>query len=224
MPYLSYSTLLALALVTAACGASESRRDVQAAPAVPAQPAQADEALLARADSARIQGADTASLWVIEVSDYQCPFCRTWHEQTYEPFRREFVETGRVRFAYLHFPLPNHQNAWPAAEAAMCAAAQGRFWAMHDRIFATQQHWAAMPNATSHFDSLAADAGISMPEYRNCVMQRTMRPLVQGDFDRSLEVGVNSTPTFIIGNRMVLGAQPIEAFRQVIESELARQR
>lgn len=182
----------------------------------------ADETLLARADSARIQGADTARLWVIEVSDYQCPFCLNWHRQTYAQFRQEFVEPGHVRFAYLHFPLTQHPNAWPAAEASMCAGAQDRFWEMHDGIFATQSRWAELANPAEHFDSLAAAAGVRMPDYRTCVANRTMRSIVQGDFDRSLEAGVNSTPTFIIGTRLLTGPHPIETFRQVIEAELAR--
>ncbi len=224
MPIAIFLALFSLLLSLTACGSPERSRNSAPVPASGAEivASAADEALLARADSARIQGADTTRLWVIEVSDYQCPFCLTWHQQTYEQFRREFVDTGRVRFAYLHFPLTQHANAWPAAEASMCAGAQNRFWAMHNSIFATQSRWAGLTDPTAHFESLADAAGVHVPEYRACVANRTMASIVQGDFDRSIEAGVNSTPTFIIGNRMLTGPHPIETFRQVIEGELAR--
>ncbi len=222
MPTAISTTLFSLLLVIASCGSPERTRNGAPKPAADVATDAADEALLARADSARIQGADTARLWVIEVSDYQCPFCLTWHRETYEQFRREFVDNGRVRFAYLHFPLTQHANAWPAAEASMCAGAQDRFWEMHDGIFATQSRWAGLADPAAHFDSLAAVAGVRMPDYRACVGNRTMRSIVQGDFDRSLDAGVNSTPTFIIGTRLLTGPHPVETFRQVIEAELAR--
>src|SRR5215210_392488 len=96
-----------------------------------------------KADLARIQGSPTAPLWVIEVSDFQCPFCRQWHEQTYQKLRDEFVRTGKVRLAYVNFPLAQHAHAQPAAEAAMCAGAQGRFWERHDARFTSQEKWQA---------------------------------------------------------------------------------
>src|SRR6478735_1170872 len=89
---------------------------------------------ITRADLARIQGSPTAPLWVIEVSDFQCPYCKQWHDQTYNAFVDQFVKTGKVRLAYVNFPLQSHVHAWPAAEAAMCAGAQGRFWPMHDAL------------------------------------------------------------------------------------------
>src|SRR3954452_15584930 len=95
---------------------------------------------ITRADLARIQGSPTAPLWVIEVSDFQCPYCKQWHDQTYNTFLNQYVKTGKVRLAYVNFPLQSHAHAWPAAEAAMCAGAQGKFWAMHDPLFTTQAH------------------------------------------------------------------------------------
>src|SRR5438270_1961275 len=79
---------------------------------------------ITRADLARIQGSPNAPLWVIEVSDFQCPYCKQWHDQTYTAFVAQYVKTGKVRLAYVNFPLGIHVHAFPAAEAAMCAAAQ----------------------------------------------------------------------------------------------------
>src|SRR5918999_4616404 len=79
--------------------------------------AAAPDTLTARADAARIQGSASAPVWVVEVSDFQCPFCKTWHDSVYRALRREFVEPGTVRLAYINYPLPTHANALPAAEA-----------------------------------------------------------------------------------------------------------
>jgi len=191
----------------------------------PAAPAAADPgALSARADRARIQGSASASVWVVEVSDFQCPFCKMWHDSTYAALRREYVETGKVRMAYLNLPLPSHRNAWPAAEAAMCAAAQDRFWQMHDALFDTQERWGARADAEAYFaDSLAGRAGVDPAALRSCMTSDRLRPLIQADFDRAVASGVESTPTFIIGDgAMVRGAAPLENFRQVIDSVLAQ--
>src|SRR5512146_2649594 len=131
MPLMRYTLLGALAasLATAACGASDGAH-AHSAPAAAARGAAArdsaprDTALLHRADHARIEGSGSAPLWVVEVSDFQCPYCRQWHEETYPAIKREYVDTGKIRLAYINFPISGHRNAWPAAEAAMCAAAQ----------------------------------------------------------------------------------------------------
>ena len=113
-----------------------------------------------RADLARIAGNSAAKTWVIVVSDFQCPFCKQWHDETYATFRDEYVKTGKVRFAYINYPLNSHQNAWPAAQSAMCAGAQDKFWPMHEALFATQQQWEVMTPPTPFLDSLArAQAG-----------------------------------------------------------------
>ncbi|MGH7717424.1 MAG: DsbA family protein [Gemmatimonadaceae bacterium] len=221
----AFSALALLAL--AACGSTETARGDTSAAAASAAPkdsatggAPADE-FLARVDRARIQGSESAPLWIVEVSDFQCPYCAEWHKTTYPQVKREFVNTGKVRFAYINLPLQTHRHAWPAAEAAMCAGAQGKFWEMHDAIFDAQLRWAPLDNAAVTFDSLAAGVGVDMAQFRECVTSRRTRPLVQADYERAVrEAGVNSTPTFIIGTVIAQGAQPIETFRRVIESQL----
>jgi len=175
-----------------------------------------------KADLARIQGSSTAPIWVIEVSDFQCPFCKQWHDETYKKLRDEFVRTGKIRLAYINFPLNQHVNAWPAAETAMCAGAQGKFWEMHDALFVNQKKWEELPSPALFFDSLARAAGINVPRWQQCVQSGKMKPWIQADYDRAQAAGAASTPTFIIGDRMLTGAQPIEAFRSAIDSALAK--
>src|SRR5688572_22203201 len=115
----------------------------------------ANDPLVARADSGRIRGNPAAKVWMIIASDFQCPYCKMWHDQTDLAIRKEYVDNGKVRLAFVNFPLGNHPHAVPASEYAMCASAQGKFWEMHDQIFAAQERWAPMPDATAVFDELA---------------------------------------------------------------------
>lgn len=177
---------------------------------------------LTQADLARIQGSASAPVWVIEVSDFQCPFCRQWHEQTYATLRDKYVKTGKVRLAYVNFPLGSHPHAWEAAESAMCAGAQGKFWEMHDGLFETQNIWESMVSPTATFDSLANANKLDMPRWRNCVKSGIMKPLIQADHDRASQAGANATPSFMIGDQLLTGAQPIAALAQAIDSALAK--
>jgi len=103
--------------------ASESTTVVRAeTTTVAAKPAVPDSNITI-ADLSRIQGSATAPVWVVEVSDFQCPYCKQWHDQTYATLRDQYVKTGKIRLAYVNFPLDSHVFAWPAAESAMCAGA-----------------------------------------------------------------------------------------------------
>jgi len=179
---------------------------------------------ITQADLARIQGSPTAPVWVIEVSDFQCPFCKQWHEQTYATLRDQYVKTGKVRLAYVNFPLGSHPHAWEAAESAMCAGAQGKFWPMHDGLFETQNIWESMVSPTATFDSLAKANGLDMKRWQDCVKSGIMKPLIQADHDRASQAGANATPSFMIGDQILTGAQPIAALAQAIDSALAKSR
>ena len=218
--------IFALALACApANGSNQSesrtttRTDTATVPAALAPPADSDAT---RADLARIQGSPTAALWVIEVSDFQCPYCKQWHDQTYKKLRDEYVTTGKVRLAYVNFPLAQHAHARPAAEAAMCAGAQGKFWEMHDALFTSQANWENLPSAAAYFESLAKSTGVDLARWRDCVRSGKMKAWIQADHDRAEAAGAASTPSFMIGDRILIGAQPIESLRSAIDSALAK--
>jgi protein-disulfide isomerase len=220
--------IAALALACAPANGSKqsesrttTRSDTATVPAALAAPADSDAV---KADLARIQGSPNAPVWVIEVSDFQCPFCKQWHEQTYKTLRDEYVRTGKVRLAYVNFPLAQHKHAGPAAEAAMCAGAQGKFWEMHDALFTSQDKWAPLPSTATYFHSLARATGLDLPRWLECVRSEKMRPWIQADHDRSERAGVSSTPSFMIGDQLLIGAQPIENLRSAIDSALAKSR
>lgn len=211
---------VSLSLVfTLGCPAKEAESDPT--PKTSVRPATTDS-LTARADAARIQGSPTAPVWVVEVSDFQCPFCKTWHDDVYRALRREFVVPGTVRLAYVNYPLPNHANALPAAEAAMCAGAQDKFWDMHDGLFDTQARWAELPNAAAVFDSVARSKGVDVAAMRRCIETGATRALILADAERAQESGVQATPSFIIGGDVLIrGLEPIETFRRAIGQKLA---
>ena len=199
--------------------ATTTRTDTTlASPTVAAQP----DSDVVKADLARIQGSPTAPIWVIEVSDFQCPYCKQWHEETYHKLRDEFVRTGKVRLAYINYPLAQHRHAAPAAQAAMCAGAQGKFWEMHDVLFTNQARWSASTSSTAYFESLARGTGVDIARWRQCVQSGKMMAWIQADHDRARAAGAASTPSFLIGNRILIGNQPIEVLRGAIDSALAR--
>src|SRR5881394_2068834 len=115
---------------------------------------------LACADRNRIQGPASAKLFLVIASDFECPYCKMFHDQAYQQIIQEYAATGKVQLAFLNHPMRSHAHAQVAAEAAMCAAMQGRFWQMHDSLFAAQGRWAMLENPAPAFDTLAARVGL----------------------------------------------------------------
>lgn len=228
-PLARLAATVGLLAITLACSKPAADGDAASAPGTAATPAAAagrDTGFIARADAGRIQGDSAAPVWLLVVSDFQCPFCKTWHDDTYGTLVREYVQPGKVRLAYLNLPLRSHQHAVPTAEAAMCAGVQGRFWAMHDAIFATQRRWSALPDVSATMDTLAQGIGVAMDPWRTCMRDRLTAPLVAADAERAQQIGVNSTPTFLVMRggtpvRGLAGAFPADSFRVILDAALA---
>lgn len=217
------AVLLAL-LIAAACTQANSapRNDAAAAAKSAAPAANTPDPELAAADHGRIMGDSSVKTWVIIASDFQCPFCRQWHEESYRNFVAEYVRTNKVKVAYLNFPLGQHQNAVPAAQAAMCASAQGRFWQFHDALFDSQKQWETMPNPRSAMDSIARKVGVDMPRWSKCVDSDKMLALIFADRDRAASAGVSSTPTFLVGGQVIEGAVPLSEMKPVLDAAIAK--
>ena len=218
--------LLLLAALCGGCRPAESASENSPPPEEQGRPTPTDsaraDALLERADRARIQGAATAPVWLVEVSDFECPFCKQWHDETYPAIRREFIVPGHVRMAYVNFPLQRHVHALPTAEAAMCAGAQDKFWPMHDALFATQAHWTPLADGSAMFDSLARVIGVDVPAWRDCLRSKVMQRLIGADRARGETAGATSTPFFFVGDEVIRGAAPIEVFRASISRARAK--
>ena len=213
------------ACLTAACGkqqqpAQGALLDTAKAAAMPAQIA-ADSGLL-RADRSRIQGSENARIWLVMASDFQCPFCRAFHDDAYKQIVKNYVATGKVRVAFLNHPGAMHAHAVVSAEAAMCAGMQDHFWPMHDALFATQNHWADLPDPQPVFDSLATSLRLDITDWRACMTSHRTRPLITADRAKSKASGVDGTPTFFIANKLaIVGAQSYATFRAALDSALA---
>jgi protein-disulfide isomerase len=226
--------LIALAVLVSCKGAESARATTTpaaeksaatAAPATPPTPAASDrpssDPMVVRADSARIRGNPAAKVWMIIASDFQCPYCKMWHDSADMTIRREYVDNGKVRLAFINYPIGSHQNAIPAAEHAMCAAAQNKFWEMHDALFVAQERWAGLPNPTSMFEDLARGAGVDVAAMRACVSSHKMRPLIDADHEKAVRAGVRATPSFFIGNQLLEGVQMPSDLRKVLDAALA---
>ena len=220
MSYSSFRLASATGLAAAAItiGAACSRGDAAAKPsngssaAAPASTAQASagnvtatatpaaDSIAAKADRGRILGDSSAKVWLVMASDFQCPFCKQWHDSSFANIVQKYVKPGRVRLAYLNMPLSIHQFAMPSAEAAMCASVQNKFWPMHDSLFATQRIWERLQNPSSFFDTLANHNHVEMASWRTCVSKHQTQALIEADYDRGRTTGVNSTPTFFVGS------------------------
>lgn len=225
------SRTLLIAAALAACSAPEpssahSPAPTAAGPTTSAASALATRAsdsssVLAKADQGRIRGDSSAKLWLVMVSDFQCPYCRQWHDEVFATVIRDYVATGKVRIAYLNYPLSGHKNAMPAAEAAMCASVQGKFWEMHDAIFRAQGQWAELADPKAMFDSLATSVGVAAGPYRSCIESNATRPMILADQARATTAGVNATPTFFLGSDQIEGAVPLPEFRAALDKALA---
>ena len=159
-------------------------------------------------------GPENATVTVIEFSDFECPFCGK-AAPTVKQIKEQYGD--RIRFVYKHFPLPSHSTAPKAAEAAECAGDQGKFWEMHDKMFANQK--TLFPNSLKGY---AKDIGLNTTAFNNCLDSGIMASRVQSDQQEGNTFGVKATPTFFINNRKIEGAQPLSAFQSAIESELAK--
>ncbi|MEY4607951.1 MAG: hypothetical protein RL625_168 [Gemmatimonadota bacterium] len=181
----------------------------------------ARDARLLRADRGRVRG-KTDALWIVIISDFQCPFCKKWHEETLPLIERDYVRTGKAQIAYMNFPIPSsHPNAPVVHELAMCAAEQGQFWPAADALFRTQRSWGGRRDLRVFLDSLARGIALDQRRLATCMDTREMKGLVDADYTRATQIGVGSTPSFLIGGRPMVGAQPYEAFQRAIDAALA---
>lgn len=216
--------LAILALALAAC----------AAPGVPAdQPtpnaAAGDDGVvtdtsggvIAENSAERSKGSPDAPVKIVEYSDYQCPFCSRWFEQTYPSLLKDYVDTGKVQIIFRDFPLGIHPNADEAAVAARCAGEQGDYWGMHDALFSGQAQWSELPDAKPTFANFAGDLGLDTAAFEQCLSSGKFDAAIQQDMAEGQAAGVSGTPSFAINGQMLVGAQPYQVFQNAIDTVLA---
>lgn len=158
-------------------------------------------------------GPASAPVTIVEFSDFQCPFCKQ-SAQVVKQLLRTYGQ--RVRFVYRDYPAPNHRHAKHAAEAAQCAAAQGKFWAYHDLLFEYQK-----PGAGWDFYGLAQEASLDVDVFSRCLDTHQYASEVESDFRDALNLGVMNTPTFFVNGRPLIGARSFNEFQTLIDQALA---
>ena len=164
--------------------------------------------------TAPVTGPDDAPVTIVEWSDYQCPFCKRAFP-TIEQVLTEYK--GKVRYSHLDYPLPFHQQAMPASLAAHCAGDQGKFWEYNNNLYGT-----AGDLSPADLTKRATDLGLDGAAFEACTTSKKHEALIKSNYDDGAALGVTGTPAFFINGRMLVGAQPIDQFRLIINDELSR--
>jgi protein-disulfide isomerase len=161
-------------------------------------------------------GPEDAPVVMVEFSDFQCPFCGRFYQETYPRLRETYGD--RIRFVYRDLPLPQiHPDAILAAQAAECADEQGAFWEYHDLIFSNQQDL-----SRTALGSFATQLELDTEAFNQCLDSGRYEQEIASDMQAASSYGIRGTPTFFINGRPIVGAQPFEVFAAVIDEELAR--
>jgi protein-disulfide isomerase len=158
------------------------------------------------------KGPEGAKVTIVEFSDFQCPFCSR-AIGTVDQVMEQYA--GKVRLVFRQFPLDFHDKAPKAAQAALCANEQGKFWEMHDAMFKNQGKL-----DPEDLKATALGLGVDATKFNECLDSNRMKKAVDDDTEAGKKVGVNGTPAFFINGTMLSGAQPLEAFKEVIDAEL----
>jgi protein-disulfide isomerase len=189
---------------------------------LPGEPASAQTAAQL---AARTKGVATAPVTVYEMSDFQCPYCRRFAMETFPALEREYIATGKVRWIFVNLPIPSlHPNAVPAAQLAVCAGRQGKFWPAHDLLFLHQATWAPLRNPGPFLLSLADSLRLPRAPIAACLEGGLTVEEIRLDTEGAQRAGAGSTPTFYVEGLLVVGAQPLGLFRQLFDSLYAAKR
>ena len=184
-----------------------------AAPAAPAAPVNVE------VGDAYFKGEKGAEVEIIEFSDFQCPFCERFYTQTMGQLVENYVDTGKVVFAYKHLPLPFHAEAQKAAEATECAGEVGgsdAFWAMHDAIF----EGGTSSLGIAQLKGYAGNIGVDQGDFDSCLDNGDTAEKVNAQAAEAAKLGASGTPTFFVNGVKLVGAQPYAAFEAAIEAAL----
>lgn len=220
----AWFTMLTVALVAGTAGCA---REAESAPeaggaqglaVVPADLQVAGE----RADKARIKGLENAPVKIVEISDFQCPYCRQFHNATLRQVDSAYIQTGKVSYLWIAYPSPGHGRAWVSAAAGFCAGAAGQFWPMHDILFDRQEEWSAAPDPAAMFTEYAEEIGVDPASFGSCVRNGLLAPLLLRDFASVNRAGIQSTPYFILQDSVAIrGAADFATFSSAIDTLLA---
>jgi protein-disulfide isomerase len=187
-------------------------------PAVQASERSSVEETLAALGQGAILGPAKAPVTVVEFSDFQCSFCRKFWSDTLPKLKATYIKPGKVRFIYRHFAILGNFSE-QAAMASECAGEQEKFWEYHDRLFANQ---GGLAFTRSKLEKYARELGLKTTHLKQCLTTEKYRKKVEGETAVAASLGARGTPTFFVNGRLMVGAQPFDLFRAVIEEELKK--
>ncbi|HVT40889.1 MAG TPA: thioredoxin domain-containing protein [Gemmatimonadaceae bacterium] len=174
-------------------------------------------------------GRPDAPVQVMEFGDFECPGCGNFANVTEPDVRARLVNTGIVAFRFFDFPLSAHRNSWTAHVAASCAADQGKFWEMHDRIYAGQNEWGltgsgeVTTNPIKVFRKYATEIGLDVKKWEDCLAAKPHEARIKANAAEGMRRQINGTPTFIIGNKMLPSdhVTGYDEFKRYVDEALA---
>lgn len=169
------------------------------------------------AEGGWVKGNQDAKVTMVEFSDFECPFCGRYASETYPQVDKNYIQTGKIRYVFQHFPLPFHLKAQKASEASECAGNQGKFWELHDKMFADQTKL-----AIEDLKKAAASLGLKTNQFNSCLDSGETKDKVEKGLSLGKSVGVQGTPAFFINGRLISGALPYANFQKVLDEELAK--
>lgn len=161
-----------------------------------------------------IKGSANAKITLIEYSDFECPYCLN-HKATVDKIVQNYG--GDVRVIFRHYPLSFHPNAQKAAEASECAAEQGKFWEMHDKIFAANE---AGTMSVDKWKAEAKSLGLNTKKFNECLDSGKYADEISAEEQAGLAAGVEGTPATFVNGELVSGAIPYDQFKSIIDGKL----
>src|SRR5262245_54290328 len=200
------------------------QQDNAARPGVAAAPAPDEKVTLSLPGNTYSIGRQDAPLTLAEFTDYQCPFCRQFHITAFEELKRNYIDTGKLRYVSLDFPLEIHENARGAAVAARCAGDQGRFWELR-HVMIVHANRLKPENLLTY----AADLQLDLDQFRGCVESDKYRADVDRQLADGQAIGISGTPSFVLGRSgsdkldgiRLVGAMPFSVFEGKIKELFA---
>ena len=170
------------------------------------------------------RGSSAAPVVVVNFSDFGCPFCGSFARQTEPEIERDYVQTGKVFFKYVPFVMGMFPNGDEAAHASECAAEQGRFWPMHDALYADQTEWKKARDPVPAFERYAKGIGLDVARFAKCYAIPEVNPSTMRANVAAGRLGIRVTPTFVVNGKGVEGALPLPQFRQLLDAALKEAR
>jgi protein-disulfide isomerase len=170
-------------------------------------------------------GDTTAPVQIIEFADFECPACGQFAMLTEPDVRSRLVQTKQAYVRFFDYPLPMHRNTWDASHAAACADEQGKFWQMHDTLFANQDRWngEATSKPKSLFMGYARELGLNEGQFEKCWDDRKYQSRIASNRAEAERRHVSQTPSFIIGNKLIAGALGYDEMKKLVVDAVVAQ-